>query len=84
MLNGMDGTTTIRRINMLHRGNKVDIERTYNGLTLSAIVDGRYVELEINDPADAEALYSMLSPIVNQEYTDAAMRDHADYEITGC
>lgn len=69
---------------MLHRGNKVDIERTYNGLTLSAIVDGRYVELEINDPADAEALYSMLSPIVNQEYTDAAMRDHADYEITGC
>ena len=69
---------------MLHRGNKLDIESTYSGLTLSAIVDGRYVELEVNDPADAEALYSMLSPIVNQEYTDAAMRDHVDYEITGC
>lgn len=68
----------------LYRGNDIDISKTFDGVEVFAVTDGKEQKIEITSMADIEVLYAMLGEVINKDYAVSQLRSPLDYDLEGC
>lgn len=63
----------------LHLGNEVDISKSYNEVTLYAVVNGREQKITLSNLDDMDVLHSILDTILGREYERSAMLMPPEY-----
>lgn len=70
---------------VFYNGVDIDIEKTFDGLTITSINDGRLQEIYLENLSDMEILYNILDGILNKSYAESQTRQPLDYvELDGC
>ena len=69
---------------VIYKGKEIDIEKTFDGLTLYSLHDGRVQRISIEDKTDMDVLYSLIGDIVSKDYAASQLCGPLDYDLEGC
>ena len=69
---------------IIYKGNDVDIEKTFDGLVLYGLNDGRIQKILLNSHADLDVMYTIIGEIINKDYAASQITGPVDYDLEGC